>query len=163
MPGVGGYEVLGDGLLVARVNVRLPSRGYARAVWGADGRAAGCGAALYDGTAPTSETSDDLARLGRYSKNGSTTAVVGSYEKNDWGIYDTLGNVFEICLDYYASDNTQCDPNVGPTTGTDRVSRGGAFDNDARFCRCAFRTNKGPSAQSKSAGCRLACSVVIPD
>lgn len=124
---------------------------------------AGCGAALYDGTAPSSETSDDLARLGRYSKNGSTTAVVGSYEKNDWGIYDTLGNVFEICLDYYAADNTQCDPNVGPTTGSDRVSRGGAFDNDARFCRCAFRTNKGPGVFSKSAGCRLACSVVIPD
>ena len=141
---------------------------------------AGCGATLYDGSNPTVDASDELARLARYASNGGrlpggtipsadctadyATAKVGTYAPNAWGIYDMLGNVFELCLDQWASDRTGCDPNIGPTDGgTTRVMRGGSYENSLQWCRCAFRKSTGPSEQQKYQGGRRACSVVIPD
>jgi len=34
------------------------------------------------------------------------TAIVGSFASSDWGLYDTAGNGFEWCLDWYTSDAT---------------------------------------------------------
>jgi hypothetical protein len=31
------------------------------------------------------------------------TAIVGSYLPNNWGLYDTLGNVWDLCLDWSAA------------------------------------------------------------
>ena len=66
-----------------------------------------------------------------YSTNaGGTPHTVGGKLPNALGIYDMLGNVFEICQDWhsetYYTAASVTNP-TGPTTGTTRSIRGGDF------------------------------------
>ena len=82
--------------------------------------------------APTVEAVSEIAQC-----RSSSVTTVGSFKPNAWGLYDMLGNVHEICLDWYGSwetlypDDTKVyvDP-VGPakadTTGR-LVARGYYF------------------------------------
>lgn len=48
---------------------------------------------------------------------------------NHWGLYDTCGNVFELCPDWYADwpvATTAINP-TGPKTGTARLLRGSSY------------------------------------
>lgn len=110
---------------------------------------AGKTTALNNGTNLSNVNEDEnLNKLGRYHYNtgdgrggfGEHTEV-GSYLPNDWGLFDTHGNVYEWCLDWY-SENLGTDPAKdpkGPETGEFRVFRGGSFNEAAKDCRCAAR------------------------
>ncbi len=60
-----------------------------------------------------------------------TVAPVGSFLANPFGLHDTIGNLWEICSDWYAPDafakGERIDP-TGPITGEARVARGGSHD-----------------------------------
>lgn len=77
------------------------------------------------------------------------TAVVGSYGPNDWGLYDTAGNVAEFCIDNYIDDITASNgvPVVFATRAP-HVVKGGSINGWAYACRPALRSS--PSAWNSS-------------
>ncbi len=85
------------------------------------------------------------------------TTPVGSYQPNAWGLYDMHGNVWEWCQDWYAKaypSGSVTDP-TGPSSGSNRVSRGGCWDSSARYCRSASRDYSGPGNRDDHLGFRL--------
>ena len=89
--------------------------------------------------------------------SASGTAVVGSYLPNTWGLYDMHGNVEEMCLDWSGNypDVSVVDP-VGPSSGSDRASRGGHYLTDNRSCRSASRGGSGVGG-ADYVGFRISC------
>jgi len=59
-----------------------------------------------------------------------TTQPVGGKAPNAWGLYDTLGNVWEWVEDYY-NEKLFADP-TPPRAGTVHVLRGGSFLSDVK-------------------------------
>jgi len=53
------------------------------------------------------------------------TAVVGSFRASDWGLYDTAGNGFEWCLDWFTADaNILAKAGVGANANGDLMADG---------------------------------------
>ena len=86
------------------------------------------------------------------SNSGGATVAVGSKLPNGWGLYDTLGNVFEWCLDYFdKSNNTvgddlmmRFDAFTPRTTSDGRKSwgaRGGAYGVNISACNSSNRSS----------------------
>jgi formylglycine-generating enzyme required for sulfatase activity len=79
---------------------------------------------------------EDLSRIARWlgnsvSEDGAVTnyTVVGSYDSNGFGLYDTVGNVAELCLDFRTTAaNATFDPTanalVDPEGGVHAASAG---------------------------------------
>jgi formylglycine-generating enzyme required for sulfatase activity len=124
---------------------------------------AGTQAAFYSGPCVEPRGDDpNLDRIGWYQQNaGSKTHPVGLKEPNPWGLYDTLGNVWEWCWDWYGpyGEGPQRDP-VGPSEGLHRVLRGGAWYHEARLCRAAQRYKYSPSGRRSLVGLRPVRSLV---
>ncbi|MBR5160916.1 MAG: SUMF1/EgtB/PvdO family nonheme iron enzyme, partial [Thermoguttaceae bacterium] len=94
-------------------------------------------------------------------KNLQKTTPVGSYEANAWGLYDMHGNVWEWCQDWYRDylGKSVTDP-VGPSSGSNRVIRGGCWFSGAQGCRSAFRSGINPGYRYYYLGFRLSISII---
>ena len=92
----------------------------------------------------------------------STTAPVGSFPPNGFGLYDMAGNVYEWCTDWYKKDYYNQSPvknPTGPNSGEWRVLRGGSWSNDLNLLRVATRGGFYPGSRLNSNGFRCVSDV----
>lgn len=92
-----------------------------------------------------------------FDNKGSKTHQVGTKVPNELGIYDMTGNVGEWCQDWYGSysSGNQANPK-GPSTGSDRVLRGGSWYEYDWNCYISNRIHCNPGGRSITNGFRLA-------
>jgi formylglycine-generating enzyme required for sulfatase activity len=78
--------------------------------------------------------------------SGKTTHLVGKKMPNELGIYDMSGNVWEWSRDWYDINYYAVSPLIdpeGPSSGTMRAMRGGAWNEAAARCRTSNRSSSG--------------------
>ncbi len=131
----------------------------ARYPWGDDlgvGRGRRWPLNIWQGRFPTENTRED---------GHLTTAPVKTYRPNAFGLWQTVGNVWEWTADWFAPDwygrSPEHDPG-GPEHGAARVMRGGSYLCHDSYCnryRVAARTSNTPESSSGNLGFRCAGSV----
>ncbi len=92
------------------------------------------------------------------------TSPVGSYPPNDLGLYETTGNVWEWCSDWfdpgYYRQSPERDP-TGPADGSARVMRGGSSLCHESYCwryRVDARSANTPDSTTGNLGFRVVAS-----
>lgn len=102
---------------------------------------------------------DDVAWY--WDNSGDTAHPVKTKRPNALGLYDMSGSVLEWCYDWYSSSYNANDTDnpTGPSTGVERVLRGGSWFTRARYCRVSHRSYETPDFGDYDYGFRV---VVIP-
>jgi len=140
---------------VAKVNEKVPGPPFrlpTEAEWEFACRAGSPDAYCYG------DGKESLSDYAWYVGNAnSRTHLVGEKKPNVWGLHDMHGNVCEWGADrhgvYPAAALT--DPR-GPSSGADRVGRGGGWSFHPYYCRAAFRSRGPPDFSASAVGFRLA-------
>ena len=113
---------------------------------------------------------DDASKLPEhawYVENTRGTAEpfahrVGQKKPNAWGLYDMHGNVSEWCKDdYMQTIRGGVNPEV-TTADSERVVRGGSWNDNPTACRCSDRFGNSTSRGSVNLGFRAAICAVRP-
>lgn len=114
---------------------------------------------IWQGRFPTANTLDD---------GHLTTAPVKSFAPNAYGLWNTAGNVWEWCSDWFDPDYYAIAPRTsprGPETGQARVMRGGSYLCHESYCnryRVAARSSNTPDSAAANIGFRCANSARTP-
>jgi formylglycine-generating enzyme required for sulfatase activity len=93
------------------------------------------------------------------------TLEVGSLAPNAFGLYDMHGNVGEWCLDFYdprAYESPLSGPVVFSPARSERVWRGGAYNDPPRRCRSANREHYNPGGRDGTRGFRVVVAIEPP-
>lgn len=139
---------------------------------------AGCGSALYNGTELDGyngiTSSNIIAVVGWCKGVVSRTQPVGMKQPNDWGLFDMLGNADELCLDWWAQQNTSgvevyvpgkiYDDPAGPASDLtgNKSCRGGGIGSNLPNVRCAARTTRlAVNSTGGGIGFRICCPATL--
>jgi formylglycine-generating enzyme required for sulfatase activity len=101
-------------------------------------------------------------KQGNFDNALQRTSAVRSYAPNPWGLYDTHGNVWEWCSDWFDIDVDGGKDPTGPASGDRRVHRGGAWFNVPAQCRSGVRRHNAPEIHFSSVGFRIAIALPEP-
>ena len=94
------------------------------------------------------------------SNGGFRKHTVGLKHPNELRLYDMTGNVSEWCYDWYAPYQLGTEPNPqGPITGTEKIVRGGSFDNCRANSYISHRMLQDPTQATQYCGLRLAMTL----
>jgi uncharacterized protein (TIGR02145 family) len=97
---------------------------------------------------------------------GEVTSPVGSFSPNPWGLYDMTGNVWEGTHDWYDDSSYYATSPAtnpwGPSAGTYRVNRGGAWNSLASWLRVSARSWATPDYSDNALGFRCVASNATP-
>jgi formylglycine-generating enzyme required for sulfatase activity len=84
---------------------------------------------------------------------------VGTSAPNGYGLFDMCENVHEWCSDWYDARYYDASPEVdprGPSLGSRKASRGGAWRHHIKIARCAARSSIPPEFRYADYGFRVA-------
>ena len=102
-----------------------------------------------------------LGRFGWFAENsGKHVHPPRELRPSIRGLFDLHGNLFEWTHDWFG-DYGEPPPSdsLGAKEGSNRVVRGGSWDDDAAYCRTAYRNTIVPTIRSNNLGFRLALSL----
>ena len=100
----------------------------------------------------------------------SGTAIVGSYNRNDFGLYDMHGNVYEWCIDMYKEDISSANGKpIAASSDVDasaigggrrryKVLRGGSWNDNIKGVRSARRLPAVYNKDLPTNGFRVKCT-----
>ena len=146
-PGDPNHETVSDAILKARNRTGIAFDLPTEAQWEFACRG-GSGECLYTGEAWNEA---NLGKIAWFAGNTTHLQDVGQKLQNAYGLYDMLGNVQELCLDYYADTYVKgedgepvLDPEGSATGNTyvewPRSVRGGAYNSAAGSCASHTRS-----------------------
>jgi len=118
------------------------------------------------GTTTAYSFGDDASKLGEYAwyvgNSGKKSHPIGEKNPNPWGVCGMHGNVFEWCHDWFGAypSGSVINP-MGPTTGKDKLNRGGSFNNTSEVSRSAERGGFSPSGGHGVLGFRVVLEIPV--
>ena len=95
----------------------------------------------------------------QHEHTSAGTRPVAQKAANPWGLYDMLGNVWELCADHWHKSYDGAPDDGSAWTGRGaafRVIRGGSWHDVARLVRSACRNVHDPAARDNGVGFRCA-------
>ncbi|MCJ8330884.1 MAG: SUMF1/EgtB/PvdO family nonheme iron enzyme [Lentisphaeria bacterium] len=109
----------------------------------------------------TGDTFGDLNKISWYGGSSKGKISSGGLKQgNAYGLYDTLGSLWEWCNDWYGNYTraSVVDP-TGPRTGSKHIFRGGSWMTNKKLTKSSHRLSLGKKSRYHDLGFRIAWKI----